>query len=285
MARRGGTIEEDDKKGICFVICPIGDDNSPERVWSDKILKYIIEPVAKPEYEVVRADKISDPGMIPTQIIRYLKEAKIVIADLTFNNPNVFYELAIRHVTKKPYIQLIRSGDKIPFDTATNRTIRIGTDVEIAEKAKSDLEKQMKSIGSGGLTADNPIAITDIILAAESTGNIEQITNAKIMESISDIQSLMYGLNQKIEQQRRIESSRKGLELSYAIRSQNDASSNALKRIDIETATLKAALPKLEKNGKKLEIEKILKVLDNLSEERDYVIKNIEKEVIYNSST
>jgi len=200
MARKGEEPTHGNyNKKICFVICPIGKDTSPERLWSDKILKYIIEPVASKKYKVIRADKISAPGMIAPQIIRYLKESEVVIADLTFHNPNVFYELAIRHVTKKPYIQLIKIGQEIPFDTATNRTIPIDIDVQVADDARKELEKQLESIESGIPSIDNPIAITDIILEAERTGNTDQITNAKIIEIISDIQSQLYGINRKVE--------------------------------------------------------------------------------------
>jgi len=51
---------------------------------------------------VIRADKISEPGIITTQIIGHIVDAELVIADLTDKNPNVFYELAIRHAIRNP---------------------------------------------------------------------------------------------------------------------------------------------------------------------------------------
>ncbi|WP_310526584.1 hypothetical protein, partial [Nocardioides sp.] len=45
----------------------------------------------------VRADKISEAGDIPEQIFTYLRDADIVIADVTGGNANVMYELGLRH--------------------------------------------------------------------------------------------------------------------------------------------------------------------------------------------
>lgn len=102
-----------DKK-ICFVISPIGEEGSETRERSDKVLKYIIcDSVEQLGYEVVRADKISEPGIITTQIIEHIIDSDLVIADLTDKNPNVFYELALRHAIRKPLIQMIMKGEII----------------------------------------------------------------------------------------------------------------------------------------------------------------------------
>jgi hypothetical protein len=51
----------------------------------------------------------------------------LVVADLSFHNPNVFYELALRHALGKPTVHVIRTQDRIPFDIEQFRTIRIDT--------------------------------------------------------------------------------------------------------------------------------------------------------------
>ncbi len=97
--------------------------------------------------------------MITSQIIEQLLESKLVIADLTNNNPNVFYELAIRHITQKPYIQMIKCGQKIPFDINGMRTIFFDIDLEQAENAKVELRTQIESVSEGEFTAANPITL------------------------------------------------------------------------------------------------------------------------------
>jgi hypothetical protein len=79
------------------------------------------------ERTVIRADQIDKPGLITVQVIEHIAKARIVIADISFHNPNVFYELALRHASGKPTVQLIRANDRIPFDLEQVRTIKLDT--------------------------------------------------------------------------------------------------------------------------------------------------------------
>ena len=92
-------------KQICVVISPIGDPDSETRKRSDKVLKHIISPsVETMGYEPIRADKISEPGIITTQIIQYIVESSLVIADLTsIQNQNI--ELLVQ-LKSNPVISL-----------------------------------------------------------------------------------------------------------------------------------------------------------------------------------
>ncbi len=110
----------------CFVIAPIGEAESETRKRSDQVLKHVIAPAASAcGYKAIRADQISEPGMITSQVIQHIVEDPLVIADQTDRNPNVFYELAIRHAIRKPLVQLIKKGEQIPFDVAGTRTIHV----------------------------------------------------------------------------------------------------------------------------------------------------------------
>lgn len=110
----------------CFVVCAIGGDGSPERKHADWVLEEIIVPVFESEFsefKVTRADKLKTPGLIDAQIIDRLLKAKLVIADLTFLNPNAFYEIGIRHVVGLPVIHMHREDQKIPFDVSLFRSL------------------------------------------------------------------------------------------------------------------------------------------------------------------
>lgn len=110
----------------CFVISPIGARDSETRRRSDQVLRYIIRPAAAEcGYEVVRADEISDPGLISTQVLSRLAEADLVIADLWDGNPNVFYELGVRHAVGKPVIHIVDNAQQIPFDVQGFRSIEL----------------------------------------------------------------------------------------------------------------------------------------------------------------
>jgi len=138
----------DKKEKQCFVIAPIGEDNSDTRKRSNQILKHIIEPVTlQLGYTTTRADKLSKPGIITSQIINHLLEDDLVIADLTEKNPNVFYELAIRHAIRKPVVQIIFHTETLPFDISASRTIKFDhKDLDSVAICKEELEKQIKAV-------------------------------------------------------------------------------------------------------------------------------------------
>src|ERR1017187_5406430 len=80
-------------ENTCFVVSPIGDDNSDVRERADELLDSIIEPAAVDNgLQVVRSDQIGIPGMITTQVISHIMKDRMLVADLTDQNPNVFYE-------------------------------------------------------------------------------------------------------------------------------------------------------------------------------------------------
>ena len=149
---------------ICFVITPIGDDDSEQRRHANMILKNVIEPVvAELGLTARRADQIDRAGLITQQIFEHIAKSRICVADLSFNNPNAFYELGVRHLCKLPTVQIIRKGDKIPFDVSQGRTIKIDmTDVysvlDSVESAKKELKQHLRHALSDDYKGeDNPV--------------------------------------------------------------------------------------------------------------------------------
>jgi hypothetical protein len=166
-------------KKDCFIICPLDKDGSAIRKRSDTILKHVLSPVLESKnYTPIRADKVPKAGLITSQIINLIIDSSLVIADLSGGNPNVFYELAIRHATKKPYIQIIEEGNKIPFDVGVVRTISVNhSDLDSVEKAKIEIFKQIEEFENGH-TPDSPISI------ATQTKLIQE--NEDLAESIAE---------------------------------------------------------------------------------------------------
>lgn len=150
-----------EKVKSCFVIAPIGEDLSEIRNRSDKVLKYVILPIVeKFGYRAIRGDQITEPGLITNQVIQNTVQSDLVIADLTDHNPNVFYELAIRHAIQKPLISIIEKGQKIPFDVSTMRTVMFDhTDLESVEIAHSEIANQIKTIESLNIAIETPISV------------------------------------------------------------------------------------------------------------------------------
>jgi len=126
----GAVITADHAKfeATCFYISPIGAADSEYRQHSDLFMGTLIEPaVASFGLSLVRADQIDKPGMITKQIMEFLVKARLVIVDMSYHNPNVFYELAIRHMMRLPIVQIVRKADTIPFDVNQMRTVIIDT--------------------------------------------------------------------------------------------------------------------------------------------------------------
>jgi hypothetical protein len=159
------SAETSDWSKICFYITPIGIEGSNERQHSDLFLNYVVEPaISELKLKIVRADQIGKPGMIGSQIVEHVLRSRLVIADLSFHNPNVFYELCLRHVSGLPIVQVIRQLDPIPFDLQQFRTIQIDTTdiytlVPKLEVYKSEIALQARRALENADAVDNPITL------------------------------------------------------------------------------------------------------------------------------
>lgn len=147
----------------CFVVSVIKDPNTPQRTHADAMLhQYVEKSLEGTGLRAVRADKIGDPGMISRQIVEHVTKAKLVVVDLSFGDPNVFYELALRHVTGKPTVHLTRVEDKLPFDVGNFRAISIDTSngytmVREIDTIRSQIAAAIRSALANGENRDNPI--------------------------------------------------------------------------------------------------------------------------------
>lgn len=173
----------------CFVICPLGEPDSTIRKRSNTIYNHILKPVlTSKKYNITRADEIPKVGFITSQIINLLIDCDLVIADLSFANPNVFYELAIRHATSKPYIQIIDKEQKIPFDISGIRTIVFDVnDLDSVEYAKREIFNQIDSFDKGH-KADSPISIAKTIKLIQDDNSFAELLADKItsLDSYTD---------------------------------------------------------------------------------------------------
>lgn len=176
------------KSKECFVVCPIGPASSDTRKRSNQILKHVITAVLGPMgYEVTRADTIDQSGLITTQIIDKLLNVDLVVADLTDQNPNVFYELAVRHAVSKPFVQLIADGQTIPFDIQGLRTVFINhTDLDSVESAKNQLRGAVEAIEKGA-AVETPVTYTIDLQQLRQSDNTEARGIADLMQEVAII--------------------------------------------------------------------------------------------------
>jgi len=195
-----------EKMKKCFIISPIGEEDSEIRNRADKILKHIIEPVINEcGFKAIRADKIAKSGVITNQVIEHIIDDPLVIADLTGKNPNVFYELAIRHAIRKPLVQIIQKGENIPFDVSAMRTIPIDHhDLDSAEEAKKEMKNQIDdAIVKKPDEIESPISMSLDLQSLRQSKKPEGRSLAEIISVVTEIRSEIYnikkGLNLKNE--------------------------------------------------------------------------------------
>jgi len=184
----------------CFVISPIGEEGSETRRIADKVLKYIITPpLSELGYTVSRADEIDESGVITNQIIEKLVSVDLVVADLSERNPNVFYELAVRHSSRKPFIQIIRKGEPLPFDVGAYRSIIYDiSDIESVDLAKSQIKSQADSDGMKSGEIENPISVAMDLAALRHSPSASDRNLGEVIEIISDVASAVARVERSI---------------------------------------------------------------------------------------
>jgi hypothetical protein len=184
MPAKKSPSNPNDKK--CFVIAPIGSTDSEIRKRSDEIFDFLLKPILEDlGYKAIRADMINHPGMITSQIIERLVYDDLVIADLTGSNANVLYELAVRHTLRKPCIQIMANGERLPFDIGQNRTIFFDyKNLSSTEKLKEDLKAQIKSIEGNPEEVLNPVSNFLALQQIKTSNNPAGEVTASVFERL-----------------------------------------------------------------------------------------------------
>jgi O-acetyl-ADP-ribose deacetylase (regulator of RNase III) len=114
---------------ICFVIMPFGEKKHPISgvpIDFDKVHHQIIQTaVQRAELTAVRSDEESLTGLIHRDMIRRIMDSAVAIVDITTGNPNVMYELGVRHTARRWGTIIIRQRghDAIPFNIAGLRAL------------------------------------------------------------------------------------------------------------------------------------------------------------------
>ena len=185
---------------LCFVIAPIGDPESETRKRSDQVLKHIIRPaVAERGYRAIRADEISEPGIITSQVIQHIVDDPLVVADLTERNPNVFYELAVRHALRKPLVQIIRRGEPLPFDVAGMRTIPVDhRDLDSVEEAKKEIVRQIDATTASPGKLETPISVAVELQSLRQSDDPSQRSLADLLSGIADLRASMVTIEKRL---------------------------------------------------------------------------------------
>jgi hypothetical protein len=123
-------------KDQVFVIMKFGDR------YLDSAFEGVIVPLfEKKGYSVIRVDQIQDSGKITDQMLDFISESKIILADLTGSRPNCYYETGFAHALGKEIILTCKKDEKIHFDLAGYRFITWETEKDFRDQLESRIDK------------------------------------------------------------------------------------------------------------------------------------------------
>ncbi len=112
------------KQNSLFVLTPFHDDFMDE-------FESISRVGRRMGFNVSRGDERVHSGEIFPHLLRLLVEARIVVANITGRNPNVFYELGIAHALDKSVILIAHKKAEVPFDVRSKQIIFYSDNLEL----------------------------------------------------------------------------------------------------------------------------------------------------------
>ncbi|TET19843.1 hypothetical protein E3J74_05080 [Candidatus Bathyarchaeota archaeon] len=125
----------------CFIIMPFNPTFQSEY---ESIIRPAVEAV---KLTPIRADEIYSRPRVTADIWKGLRSARIVIAELTGKNTNVFYEVGLAHSLGKPVIIITRNQDDVPFDLKALRYVYYDIDDPFwGENLKKALIRMLENV-------------------------------------------------------------------------------------------------------------------------------------------
>lgn len=147
------------KNKLCFVIMPFSStDRCTEEEWTD-VFKNVHKPAIMGSRNGYKCERSNiRPGAFIKDILMQLNQADVVLADLTDMNPNVLYELGVRHTLRNRTILVSQTIDNIPSDLIQYGVIKYDTTPKGVTEFKKKINKILKDIKNNPDRADNPVS-------------------------------------------------------------------------------------------------------------------------------
>lgn len=165
----------------CFVIMPIGKGDAEQAKWREVFEDIFKKCVEDSGLGLIcrRADDIDKSGSIMGQVLNELRTAKIVLADLTSRNPNVFYELGVRHTMRKRSILVGQSPEESPFDVNQYRLLVYKHPADQKDEFHTEIKLYLEEAIRNPGKSDNPVAD---LLPGRLASNDQEMIRATLLE-------------------------------------------------------------------------------------------------------
>lgn len=173
--KRAGDRVGEKPGGTCFVLMPF---HSPFNRYYDNIF---VPAILKAKLSPIKADSLFRPSPIMGDVWRLVREAKVLLADLSGTNPNVFYELGLAHAIGKPVVLVSDKIEDVPFDL---RGLRVIIYDKNNENWGSELEEKiLKSLKE--TMADAKSAVPPMFLEPQKVGRPSEDPLGQQLRAIS----------------------------------------------------------------------------------------------------
>lgn len=124
----------------------------------EEVYREVYRPVCVAnDLDCWRVDEIARPGSITRDIVEGIIDAEVIIADLTGQNPNVFYELGIAHSVGNKTIMTAQNIEDVPFDIRNYRVLLYEQTITGSKKLWEDLNNALKELVTALDRTSNPV--------------------------------------------------------------------------------------------------------------------------------
>ena len=194
MAEENIEEQGSSKTKTCFVIMPISDHPDYAPGHFKRVYEYIIKPACqKAGYEAIRADDTVKTNDIVSDIIKKIIDSDMAICDMSSRNPNVFYELGLRHAFNLKTTLIKDKKTSRAFDIAGLRSVEYDESLRVDE-----VEKTVTAIADAiketeNMTSEEPNSTIQLLGLSAPAKKIELKTmsgeNAAIMGEIRSLRN------------------------------------------------------------------------------------------------
>lgn len=115
----------------------------------------VVKPICE-EFQIasLRADETYGPGLIIADVVKQITESRLVVAEITPANPNVYYEVGYAHALNKPTILIAEKGTQLPFDVSPFRVLFYENSIDGKRRVEEGLRRHLRALEMApGLTS------------------------------------------------------------------------------------------------------------------------------------